>query len=176
MAKLSPSGSALVYSTYLGGSGVDLGLSIAVDSGGNAYVTGLTQSTDFPTMSPLQPHLGGARGAFVTKIISAGSSLLSSTYLGGSGADDGSSIALDSGDNAYVTGVTQSTDFQFGGQVAGTVTFYDGTTALRTVSVSGGVAKFTTWTLTSGTHNITATYNGSTSFNSSSASLTQTLN
>jgi Bacterial Ig-like domain (group 3) len=65
---------------------------------------------------------------------------------------------------------------QFSGTVKGTVTFYDGTTALKTVSVSGGVAKFATKTLTSGAHNITATYNGSTSFNSSSASLTQTVN
>jgi hypothetical protein len=65
---------------------------------------------------------------------------------------------------------------QYSGTVKGSVTFYDGTTALKTVSLSGGVAKFTTSTLTSGAHSITATYNGSTSFDSSSASLTQTVN
>ena len=71
---------------------------------------------------------------------------------------------------------TASVTPQFSGTVKGTVTFYDGTTALKTVAVSGGLAKFTTSTLTSGTHNIMATYNGSTSFTGSSASLTQTVN
>jgi hypothetical protein len=71
---------------------------------------------------------------------------------------------------------TASVTPQFSGTVKGSVTFYDGTTALKTVALSGGVAKFTTSTLTSGAHNITATYNGSTSFIGSSASLTQTVN
>jgi hypothetical protein len=72
--------------------------------------------------------------------------------------------------------VTASVTPQFGDTVKGSVTFYDGTTALKTVALSGGVAKFTTSTLTSGAHTITATYNGSASFDSSSASLTQTVN
>ena len=400
VAKLSPSGSALVYSTYLGGSSYDIGYGIAVDSAGNAYVTGLTQSTDFPTMNPLQPTYGGSDDvfvaklnptgsalaystylggrwtdyglgiavdgagnayvtgatfstdfpttpgafqrvcnggsycvhygdAFVSKINPSGSALVSSTYLGGSSYDQGASIAVDSAGNAYVTGSTGSSDFpvtpgafqtvcnggsgcgdafvakihlldattttlstapnpssygqavtftavvtsgdgapsdgetvtfmkgktvlgtgalrggsasfttstlqvgnnpitavyggdsnfvsstskavkqvvnkattttalassqnpskvgqsvtltasvapEFSGKVTGTVTFYDGATALKTVSVSGGVAKFKTSTLTSGTHTITAKYNGSPSFiGSSSASLTQTVN
>ena len=71
---------------------------------------------------------------------------------------------------------TASVTPQFSGTVKGYVTFYDGTTALKTVALSGGVAKFTTSTLTSGAHSITATYNGSTSFTGSSASLTQTVN
>ena len=71
---------------------------------------------------------------------------------------------------------TASVTPQFSGTVTGNVTFYDGTTALKTVGLSGGVAKFTTSTLTSGAHSITATYNGSTSFIGSSASLTQTVN
>jgi hypothetical protein len=71
---------------------------------------------------------------------------------------------------------TASVTPQFGSTVTGTVTFYDGTTVLKTVSVSGGAAKFTTSTLSSGGHSITATYNGSTSFDGSSASLTQTVN
>ena len=71
---------------------------------------------------------------------------------------------------------TASVTPQFGGAVTGTVTFYDGSTALKAVGLSGGVAKFTTSTLTSGAHNITATYNGSGNFDGSSASLTQTVN
>jgi Bacterial Ig-like domain (group 3) len=71
---------------------------------------------------------------------------------------------------------TASVAPQFSGTVHGTVTFYDGTTALKTASLSGGVAKFTTSTLTSGKHSIKATYNGSTNFIGSSASLTQTVN
>ena len=72
----------------------------------------------------------------------------------------------------FTVGVTP----EFSGTVKGSVTFYDGTTALKTVALSGGVAKFATSRLTSGTHTITATYNGSTNFDSSPASLTQTVN
>jgi Beta-propeller repeat len=104
VTKLNASGSALLYSTYLGGSGNDYGHGIAVDSAGNAYVTGATQSTDFPTMSPLQASLDGGGSAFVTKINPTGSALVYSTYLGGSGAANGSGIAVDSAGNAYVTG------------------------------------------------------------------------
>ena len=71
---------------------------------------------------------------------------------------------------------TASVTPKFGGTITGSLTFYDGTTALKTVALSGGVAKFTTSTLTSGTHSITATYNGSASFSGSSGSLTQTVN
>src|ERR1039457_599709 len=111
VAKFNPTGSALVYSTYLGGSGFDVGYGIAVDSADNAYVTGLTQSTDFPTMNPLQRVNGGGYDAFVAKINPTGSDLVYSTYLGGNSFDRGYSIALDSAGNAYVTGETDSTDF-----------------------------------------------------------------
>jgi Bacterial Ig-like domain (group 3)/Beta-propeller repeat len=111
VAKINPSGSALVYSTYLGGSGEDRGYDIAADSAGNAYVTGYTTSTNFPTMNPLQPANGGGSDAFVAKINSAGSALVYSTYLGGSGDDFAGGIAVDSAGNAYVTGSTGSTNF-----------------------------------------------------------------
>jgi Bacterial Ig-like domain (group 3)/Beta-propeller repeat len=334
VAKLNPSGSALVYSTYLGGSGDDLGLGIAVDSTRNAYVTGQTTSLNFPTENPLQKKYAGHGDAFVSKINPSGSALVNSTYLGGSGEEDilGGGIAVDSVGNAYVTGNTGSTNFpvtpgvfqttcnggsncgasggdvfvakiypqagtttkltsspnpstygqavtftavvtsalgappdgetvsfmkgttvlgtralsrgsasfttstlpvgtnaikavyggdskfaastsnivkqvvekatttttlvsslnpsksgqsvtftarvkpQFSGTVKGTVTFYDGTTALKTGSLYGGVAKYTTSILTSGSHTITATYNGNVDFDGSSASLTQTVN
>ena len=112
VAEINPSGSALVYSTYLGGSGDDPGTGIAVDGSGNAYVTGQTNSTNFPTMNPLQAaNAGGNDDAFVAKLNASGSALIYSTYLGGSGADGGTGIAVDSSDNAYVTGYTASTDF-----------------------------------------------------------------
>jgi hypothetical protein len=324
VTKFDPSGSALVYSTYLGGSGTDYPAAIAVDSVGSAYVTGSTQSTNFPSKNALQPAFGGSIDAFITKINSSGLAFVYSTYLGGSSADGGNCIAVDIVGNAYVAGLTYSTNFptmnplqpasgglgdafvakvhiaattlttlssspnpstygqavtftavvsssvgappdgeivsfkkgttvmgtgtlsggsasfttstlpagtdnikavysgdsnfapstskavsqvvgkattttaltsslnpsnfgqsvtftakvtpQFSGTVKGSVTFYDGTTALKTVALSGGVAKFTTSTLTSGAHSITATYNGNATFDGSSASLTQTVN
>ncbi len=114
VAKLNPAGSALVYSTYLGGSGFDSGLDIAVDSAGNAYITGETDSTDFPTVNPLQPvNAGGSPpyDAFVAKLSPSGSALLYSTYLGGSGYDRGESITVDSSGSIYLAGPTTSTDF-----------------------------------------------------------------
>ncbi len=111
VAKLNPAGSALLYSTYLGGSGADVATSIAVDRFGNAYVTGETDSPDFPTANPLQASLAGDLDAFVAKLNPAGSALLYSTYLGGSGTDDANGIAVDRFGNAYVTGETFSTDF-----------------------------------------------------------------
>jgi hypothetical protein len=111
VSKINPTGSALVYSTYLGGSGSDGGQGIAVDGEGNAYITGGTTSTDFPTMNPFQAFLDGSDDAFVTKLNSTGSALIYSTYLGGSGAGSGSGIAVDVSGDAYVTGFTSSTDF-----------------------------------------------------------------
>ena len=121
VAKLSPTGTALVYSTYLGGSGIELSApsaDIAVDSLGNAHVIGDTRSTDFPTANAFQPTLAGARcvffkcqDAFVSKLNASGSTLVYSTYLGGSGADGGHAIALDPTGSAYVAGTTFSTDF-----------------------------------------------------------------
>jgi hypothetical protein len=104
---------SLIYSTYLGGSNGDAGYGIAVDGSGNAYVTGSTTSTDFPALNQYQTNQAGD-DAFVTKIDSTKSglaSLLYSTYLGGSGNDDGRGIAVDGSGNAYVTGYTLSTDF-----------------------------------------------------------------
>jgi hypothetical protein len=110
VTKLNPTGSALVYSTYLGGNGGDRGAGIAVDAAGNAYVTGGTGSTNFPTTpGAFQPTCGG--DAFVTKLDPTGSALVYSTCLGGVDADYGQGIALDGNANAYVTGSTASKDF-----------------------------------------------------------------
>jgi hypothetical protein len=327
VTKFNPTGSGLVYSTYLGGSGGAQANSIAIDSFGNAYVTGLAGAY-FPTENSLQDRLAKYSG-FVTKLNLTGTALVYSTYLGGNGGgqagDTGNGIALGSAGNVYVTGVTWPTDFpvtagafqttcsanncpfvakinikatsatalssspdpsaydemvtftatigsndgvppngemvsfmkgktvlgtealsggsasiaiaslpvgastiqafyggdanfagstssvkqevdkatttttlgssanpsnlgqsvtftanatpQFSGAVKGTVSFYDGTTLLKTMGLSGGMANCTTKTLTHGTHTITTTYNGNTIFDgSSSAPLTQTVN
>jgi hypothetical protein len=114
--KINASGTAIVYSTYLGGSSPDGGSAIAVDSAGNAYVTGSTQSTDFPTANAIQPVYGGSGGigdgdAFVTKINASGTAFVYSTYLGGSKDEWGQGITADGSGNAYVTGETMSSDF-----------------------------------------------------------------
>jgi hypothetical protein len=261
VSRLNPAGTALVYSTFLGGSVGELGLGIAVDNAGNAYVTGVTQSTDFPTKTPLQPAYGGDTDAFVSKlfIAAATTTKLSSApnpsaygqavtfaavVSSGLGAPpDGETVTFKKGATVLGTGTLsggtatfmtstlgvgspavtavyggdpnfggstskavkqvvnkattttalsssqnpsnlgQSVTFtasvapQFSGTVTGTVTFYDGTTALKTLSVSGGVAKFTTSTLTHGMHSITATHNGNSNLDaSSSEALTQTVN
>jgi uncharacterized repeat protein (TIGR01451 family) len=111
VTKFAPAGNALVYSTYLGGNVNDVGSGIAVDGAGSAYVTGYTQSTNFPTQSPYQATLAGAQNAFVTKLAPAGNALVYSTYLGGSSVDSGSGIAVDAAGSAYVMGSAGSTNF-----------------------------------------------------------------
>ena len=107
----------LVYSTYLGGSSGEYGTCIAVDSAGNAYYTGVTWSTDFPTANALYPNYssGGwvnpGGDAYIFKINANGSAAVYSTYLGGSGVDGGFGMAVDGLGNTYVTGDTESTDF-----------------------------------------------------------------
>ncbi len=109
---IKPSGAGLLYSTFLGGESKDEGLGIAVDSAGDAYVTGVTSSTLFPRgVAQLYPALKGSSDAFVSELNPTGTQLLSSTYLGGSGSEFGLAIAVDSKQNAYVTGVSGSTDF-----------------------------------------------------------------
>jgi hypothetical protein len=108
--KLDHTGSALVYSTYLGGSGNDEGHGVAVDLIGNAYLTGRTTG-NFPTANAIQAVHGGGFDAFVTKLNPDGSALAYSTYLGGNGFDDGRGIAVHPLGTAYVTGQTSSTNF-----------------------------------------------------------------
>ncbi|MCT4605980.1 MAG: SBBP repeat-containing protein [Marinisporobacter sp.] len=111
VAKINATGSELIYATYLGGKGEDKGNSIAVDSGGNTYVTGETYSNNFPTQNPIQLSLGGDHDGFVAKINAAGSELVYSTYLGGNGNNTCYSIAVDLNENTYVTGDTNSNNF-----------------------------------------------------------------
>jgi hypothetical protein len=111
VTKLSPDGSKILYSTYLGGSDADVGYGIALDSQGNIYITGDTSSTDFPLVNPLQKKLAGAPDIFVAKLSADGARLLYSTYIGGSKGERGNGIAVDSQGNAIVAGYTNSTDF-----------------------------------------------------------------
>ena len=109
--KISPAAKSVAYSTYLGGNGNDTGRGIAVLNG-NAYITGGTASTNFPTTSgAFHRTLKGTLDAFVTKLNTAGSGLVYSTYLGGTGLDEGHSIAVNSSGQAFVVGNTNSTDF-----------------------------------------------------------------
>lgn len=109
--KLDPSGSSLVYSTYLGGSSGDAGLAIAVDSESNAYVTGFTNSLDFPVVNPIQTPSVLTSDVFITKLSPTGSNLEYSTYLVGSGREEGFDIFVDANSIVYVVGVTGSPDF-----------------------------------------------------------------
>ncbi len=111
VTKINPSGSSLVYSTYLGGTAEDVGFAIDLDTPGNIYVVGHTNSTDFPTVSPLFNSNSGATDVFVTKIDAAGTNLSYSTYLGGNVNEDPSDIAIDTFGNIYITGITGSYNF-----------------------------------------------------------------
>ncbi len=110
VSKFNPAGE-MIYTTRIGGSGLERGFGIAVDSSGNAYVTGRTQSTDFPVVNPAQAGFGGKEDAYVLKLNPAGTQLLYSTYLGGNDTDFACGIAIDAAGNAYVTGDAVSYNF-----------------------------------------------------------------
>ncbi len=119
VSKFNPTGSALLYSTYLGGTVVDYPAGIAVDSAGQAYVTGTTTSPDFPTGGSNAPFQGtplnpGHQHVFMSKFDNAGAALMYSTYLSGNGVDIASGIALDTAANVYVTGTTTSSEVETG--------------------------------------------------------------
>jgi uncharacterized protein (TIGR03437 family) len=118
VSKLNPQGKALIFSTYLGGTGGDAAYGLAVDSAGDAYVVGETRSTDFPaTAGAFQTTISGGSASFVAKLNSAGSGLAYATYLGGPGAisylccDAAAAVAIDSAGNAYVAGITFAPGF-----------------------------------------------------------------
>ena len=110
--KLKYDGSDLLYSTFIGGSDVEVAESVALDSENNAYITGGTSSFDFPTTSGcFDDSYNGYDDVFVFKLNSNGSSLIYSTFIGGSKGDSGKSIALDFKNNTYITGLTASSNF-----------------------------------------------------------------
>lgn len=156
VTKLNATGSALIYSTFLGGTGGDVANGIAVDSAGNAYVTGYTHSSDFPvTAGAFQTtfdSLSTGSNAFVSKLNATGSALIYSTFLGGSGSDQASAIKIDSTGNAYLAGSTSSTDFPTKGAFQKT---------LKT-SVNGGANAFVTKLNAMGSALIYSTFLGGT--------------
>jgi len=150
VTKFTPDGSALMYSTYLGGSGQDLAGDIAVDASGNAYLTGQTASTDFPTTVgafQVSKKTGGANPAvFVTKLNPSGSALIYSTYLGGSLSDLGNGIAVDSLGRASVTGQADSLDFPVTAGAPQTQSAnYDGHAFVTTLAANGASLVFSTY-------------------------------
>jgi hypothetical protein len=164
ITKLNASGSAVVYSTYLGGSAGlgDRGLGIAFDSSGNAFVTGQTQDSDFPTVNAVQATLKSPAGnAFVSEVNSSGSALMFSTYLGGSGSggDFGKGIAVDSTDSVVVSGQTSSSDFPVMNPLQAT---------MKNSTFTGFVTKFTS----GGTPLVYSTYLGGSGIGDSAQALT----
>jgi hypothetical protein len=149
VTKLNATGTALVYSTYIGGSDDDEGYGIAVDGSGNAYVTGATRSTNYPvTPGAFQTtYEGGWRDVFVTKLNAAGTALVYSTYIGASASDEGYGIAVDGSGNAYVTGWTFSTN-------------YDVTPGAFQTTKGGGADVFVTKLNAAGTALVYSTYIG----------------
>ncbi len=145
--KLNPTGSTLLYATYIGGRGDDRAAGVAVDSSGQIYLAGSTASTNFPLVSPIRLALGGSRDAFAVKLNAIGNLLVYSTYLGGSGYDAGTAIAVDAGGHAYVAGDTQSTDFPrlnpvqsvFGGKTDAFVTKLTSAGAISFSTYLGGI-------------------------------------
>lgn len=111
VTKFSPSGTSLIYSTFIGGSGTDRGNAIALDSSNNAYITGYTTSSNFPTVNPYDNTYSAGNDVFISKLSSTGNALVYSTYVGDSGSDIGYGIAVDSLNRAYVVGNTASTAF-----------------------------------------------------------------
>ncbi|HYM11385.1 MAG TPA: SBBP repeat-containing protein [Bryobacterales bacterium] len=137
VTKINPSGTALLYSTWFGGDNADFGLAIAVDSAGKAYVAGRTRSRRFPqTGDTLQCRYGGGEtDAFLFELNAAGSGLLHSTFLGGSGDETVGSLALDAAGNVFVAGSTTSSDFPV-------------TTGVYKTAFGGGIKSYDTDALT----------------------------
>jgi Beta-propeller repeat/Viral BACON domain len=150
VTKLNANGTAIVYSTYLGGTNTDSGQGIAVDAQGSAYVTGSTSSANFPLSTTVQSLYAGNGDAFVVKVNPAGDGLTYSTYLGGSGQDKGTGIAIDANGNAYVTGSTTGSFPLF---AAMQTTFGGGTSDGFVAAISAGGNKLLYSTYVGGTGN-----------------------
>ena len=146
VVKYDPKTNKVVYATYLGGSADDNALGIAVDAGGNAYITGQTDSHNFPLKNAFQPTFGGLTyEAFITKLSPAGDALVYSSYLGGTSNEQGNAVAVDGAGNAYIAGWTFSTNFpttngfqtSFGGRI------FDG--FLTKINAAGSAVVYSTF-------------------------------
>jgi uncharacterized protein (TIGR03437 family) len=142
VAKLTPAGDALIYSTYLGGAGGDNLATVALDIAGALHLTGNTRSSDFPLANPFQSVLKGGQhnpDSYVTKINAEGSALVYSTFFGGSNDDSGHDLAVDTSGSAYAIGSTQSSDFPIRNPLAFQLGFNEVSGYLVKLSESGGV-------------------------------------
>ncbi len=166
IARFDSTGTNLVFLTYLGGKEDEYISSIAADAAGNAFVTGFTDSTNFPTKNALYPKIAGKLNkvvnvypgdAFVAELDPSGSNLVYSTYLGGSGLDSGTGIAIDSSDNAYVVGYTSSTNFPATNSLAFKLA---GSTNLMLNRLAGTNNAFITGIAANGTSLLFSTYFG----------------
>lgn len=161
VTKLNPSGSGLVYSTYVGGSNTDTAAAIALDDAGDAYVAGTTFSSDFPVTSGAFQTVKNAESSntgFITKLNPDGSGLVYSTYLGGSGGDAANAIALDQAGNAYVAGSAYSPDFPVTEGAFQTknnaVANYASNAFITKLNATGAALVYSTYLGGSGIHNI----------------------
>ena len=142
----------LAYSSFLGGSGIDVGHAVAVDGNDNLYVTGATYSTDFPTVNPQQPFNAGGADAFVTKLDPTGTVELFSSYLGGSGQEndyntrvESSGVAVDSAGNVYLAGRTNSIDFPMSHALFGSYRGGDEDGFVAKLSADGSTLLYSTY-------------------------------
>jgi hypothetical protein len=146
VTKLKPDGSAFVYSTYLGGNNGEYGLGIAADRAGNAYVTGLTSSADFPsTPGSFQPMKDGNIDAFVSKLNPDGSTFEFSTFLGGDKYDAAGSVGLDNANNVYVSGYTASADFPIKQPFQATYAAGPGDAFVSKLSATGAALRYSSF-------------------------------
>ena len=143
VAKLNASGNALLYATYLGGLSDDRATAIAIDSNGQAYLTGSTTSDNFPVHAAIQSSLAGGRNAFAVKLNASGNGFVYSTYLGGNTYDVGQAIAADSSGNAYIAGQTLSSNFPVNNAVQPALG--GNTDAFVTKLTSAGAISFSTF-------------------------------
>jgi len=165
VTKLNPSATAIVFSTYLGGSGSDQATALTLDSSGNTWLTGSTSSTNFPLLNAVYAQPAGGNDAFVANLNAAGSGLLFSSYFGGSGDDAGLAIRLDNGGSPVIAGVTSSANFPttagvlqgaFGGSYDGFILKLQNSTCTYTVNpttlivAAGGGSSTITVTSTAG--------------------------
>jgi hypothetical protein len=205
VSKLNSTGTGLIYSTYIGGSGIDEGYSIAIDGSGNAYITGNTESTNYDiTPGAFQTTNGGGKDVFVSKLNSTGTGLIYSTYIGGSSNDNGNDIAIDGSGNAYVTGYTNSSDYDITpgafqttkgvgtdvfvtklslcalppsqpGSISGNNNVCAGSTQTYSVAAVSGATSYT-WTLPSGWTGSSTTNSISATVGANSGNITVTAN